>query len=146
MTDAHVQKASHSYLVHYPEHAPRAQDPHKKDFEAWKRKRKESGTWYCDFAHEHRGGDESECDMQHPLEAHHRTVELAMLNEVDFALLEADYPGISDSASAGAWIDGDSNLTLLCVSHHRGPMGVHCASYSDYGSEFYVRNLIQGVP
>jgi hypothetical protein len=90
---------------------------------------------------EHRGGDFSECDLAHPLEAHHRVVELAMMNEIDFALLEADYPGIS-AQSIGAWIDGDANLTLLCVVHHRGAGGVHTASYSDFGSEYYIRDLI----
>ena len=137
----HDQRFTHSYVVHYPAHDPRASDPHKHDFLEWKRRRKENGTYWCDFATEHRGGDTSECDLTKPLEAHHRVVELAMMNEIDFALLEADYPGISAQA-AGAWIDSDANLILLCVNHHRGPMGVHTASASDYGSEFYVRGLI----
>jgi hypothetical protein len=138
---AHIQKTSHSYYIRYPEHDPRAHDPHRHDFLEWKRRRKESGTWYCDFAAEHRSGDASECDLSHPLEAHHKLIELAMMNEVDFALLEADFPGIS-AQEVGQWIDGDSNLTLLCVAHHRGPGGVHTASFSDFGSEFYVRGLI----
>ena len=140
---AHQQKISHSYVVVYPAHEPRAHDPHRHDFLAWKQDRKTGNTWYCDFAREHRNGDESECDTTHPLEAHHKILELAMVNEVDFALLEEDYPGVSNPDLAGAWIDSDKNLTLLCVNHHRGPMGVHCASASDFGSEAYVRNLIQ---
>lgn len=138
---AHEQAVTHRYVVRYPDHAPRAHDPHKHDFDEWKRRRRESGTYTCDFATEHRGGDTSECDLQRPLEAHHKLVELAMLNEVDMPLLEKDFPGIS-ADSIGAWIDGDTNLTLLCVNHHRGPGGVHTASYSDFGSEFYVRSLI----
>ena len=141
----HEQRITHAYLVHYPAHAPRAQDPHHVDFEKWKRQREEDGTHYCDFAHDHRGGDTSECDNEHPLEAHHKVVELAMLNEVDFALLEQDFPGISDPGTAGTWIDSDKNLTLLCSYHHRGPMGVHVASSSDFTSEGYVRNLIKGA-
>ena len=140
---AHQQKISHSYLISYPAHEPRAHDPHKHDFLAWKQDRKTGNTWYCDFAREHRNGDESECDTTHPLEAHHKILELAMVNEVDFALLEEDYPGVSNPDLAGAWIDSDKNLALYCRSHHRGPMGVHCASASDFGSEAYVRNLIQ---
>lgn len=141
---AHLQKTSHTYVLCYPQHEPRASDPHKHDFLAWKQDRKTGKTWWCDFAKEHRKGDTSECDNEHPLEAHHRIVELAMVNEVDFTLLEDDYPGISDPDAAGAWIDSDANLTLLCRNHHRGPMGVHNASASDYGSEAYVRNLIKG--
>jgi hypothetical protein len=139
---AHEQKFTHSYIVVYPAHEPRASDPHKHDFLAWKADRKSSNTYYCDFAKQHRNGDESECDLTHPLEAHHKIVELAMVNELDFTLLEADFPGISNPDLAGSWIDSDKNLTLLCVNHHRGPMGVHNASASDYGSSFYIRNLI----
>lgn len=113
---AHEQKFTHSYIVVYPAHAPRSSDPHKRDFDAWKQDRRHSGTYYCDFAHEHRGGDTSECDLKHPLEAHHRVVELAMMNEIDFKLLEKDYPGVSNPDAAGAWIDSDQNLTLLCVT------------------------------
>lgn len=141
MTPAHWQVTSRRYLVHYPEHPPRAADPHRRDFEEWKRRRRNAETWWCDFAKEHRDGKAGECDLGSPLEAHHRVVELAMLNEIDIALLEKDYPGIS-ADDIGAWIDGDANLTLLCVNHHRGPMGVHCASYSDFSSESYVRDLI----
>lgn len=138
---AHDQKFTHSYVVRYPAHEPRAHDPHKPDFEEWKRRRRESDTYYCDFAHDHRNGDTSECDLEHPLEAHHSSIELAMMNEIDFSLLEKDFPGIS-AETVGAWIDGESNLTLLCTAHHRGPGGAHTASYSDYRSEFYIRDLI----
>jgi hypothetical protein len=141
---AHNQKFTHSYIVHYPAHAPRANDPHKWDFDQWKKRRREANTYHCDFAKDHRGGDESECDLKHPLEAHHKVVELAMMNEIDFALMETDFPGIS-AQEVGAWIDSDANLTLLCINHHRGPMGVHCASASDFGSTFYIRNLIEGA-
>lgn len=138
---AHSQKVTHSYIIAYPAHAPRAEDPHKHDFEEWKRRRRDSNTYYCDFAKMHRAGDTSECDLESPLEAHHKIIELATLNEVDLELLDADYPGISLD-QIGAWIDSDSNLILLCVNHHRGPMGVHVASASDYGSSYYIRNLI----
>lgn len=138
---AHDQRFTHSYIVRYPAHDPRASDPHRHDFLEWKKRRREAGTYHCDFAAEHRGGDMSECDTAHPLEAHHKVIELAMMNEIDFALLEPDFPGIS-AQSVGAWIDGDANLTLLCVAHHRSAAGVHTASYSDFGSEFYIRDLI----
>jgi hypothetical protein len=110
-----MQKTSHTYVIRFPAHDPRAHDPHMHDFLEWKKRRRDNGTYVCDFATQHRGGDTSECDNEHPLEAHHKVVELAMLNEIDFALLEAEYPGIS-AQSVGAWIDSDDNLTLLCVT------------------------------
>lgn len=142
MTPEHDQEFRHTYIVHYPAHEPRADDPHKRDFDHWKSQRRAAGTYHCDFAADHRGGDSSECDLEHPLEAHHKVIEFATTNEVDIALLEADYPGISKD-TIGAWIDNDDNLTLLCRNHHRGAMGVHTASASDYGSTFYIRNLIR---
>ena len=144
MTSEHDQRFSHSYVVHYPAHEPREQDPHKADFEEWKRRRRENNTYYCDFAYDHRGGDISECDMMHPLEAHHNKVELAMMNEIDFNLLDTDFPGIN-ADTVGAWIDSDQNLTLLCRNHHRGAGGIHDASFSDYTATYYVRDLIRGA-
>lgn len=141
-TPAHDQKFTHSYIVHYPAHEPREHDPHLHDFKEWKRRRREAGTYHCDFAVAHRNGDFSECDLEAPLEAHHKVIEFATTNEVDISLLEKDYPGISKN-SIGAWIDSDPNLTLLCRNHHRGPGGVHNASASDYGASFYIRNLIR---
>lgn len=138
---AHLQRVSHSYTIAYAEHEPRADDPHKADFEEWKRRRRATNTYYCDFAFEHRQGDYSECDLTKPLEAHHNIVELAMINNVDLTLLEKDFPGIS-SASIGAWIDSDKNLVLLCCVHHRAHQGIHSASYSDFVASEYIRHLI----
>lgn len=142
---AHDQRVTHTYLIHYPEHAPRAGDPHYADFRAYKALRKKNGTLTCDFAVEHRGGDTSGCDLALPLEAHHKVIEFAVLNAVDLALLEHDYPGVS-SMGVGAWIESAANLMLLCVRHHRGPDGVHVASYADFGATFYIRDLIGKAP
>lgn len=138
---AHQQTVSHRYTVAYPEHEPRAEDPHIHEFREYKRRRRANGTYHCDFAAEHRNGDTSECDLSRPLEAHHTHVEFALLNGVDIALLEKDFPGIS-AQNIGAWLDGDQNLTLLCAAHHRGPGGVHNASAADWEGEKYVRGLI----
>jgi len=65
-----------------------------------------------------------------------------MMNEINFDLLARDFPGINEQ-TVGAWIDGDQNLTLLCRNHHRGPGGIHNASFSDFTAEFYVAHLIK---
>lgn len=139
---AHVQAVTHRYSIAYPEHGPRAGDPNYADFRAYKKRRKASGTYFCDFATEHRRGDQSECDLALPLECHHKVIEFALLNEVDLVSLEADYPGVS-SMAVGAWVESAENLELLCVKHHRGHAGAHTASYSDYGASFYVPNMIR---
>jgi hypothetical protein len=141
LTAAHDQVFSHRYVVHYPEHGPREGDSHYADFHAYKALRRKNGTYACDFAVAHRGGDTSECDLAAPLEAHHRVIEFATMNAVDLALLEKDYPGVS-AAGVGAWVESAQNLELLCRACHRGPGGVHVAAAADYGASFYIRNLI----
>jgi hypothetical protein len=138
---AHDQAVSHRYSIHYPAHEPRAVDPHKADFDAYKRRRRADGTYHCDFAVQHRGGDESECDLSMPLECHHQHIEFALQNGVDLALLEQDYPGVSQQG-VGAWLDSAANLELLCVFHHRGHGGKHVASVADFEGQIYVRRLL----
>jgi hypothetical protein len=138
MTEAHDQRTTHRYIVHYPEHEPREGDPNYVDFNAYRRRTKDTaecavGAHRIDF---------SECDAEHPLELHHAHVEFSLANGVDLAWLEIDYPGISDPDHVGAWIETAENLTWLCRHHHRGAGGVHNASASDYEAAKYVRNLI----
>lgn len=137
-TPAHDQATTHRYVVHYPEHPPRTSDPHYRDFEAYRRRTE--ATAHCAIG-EHRD-DYTECDLEHPLELHHAHIEFSLQNGVDLAWLEADYPGVSDPSSVGAWVESAANLMWLCRAHHRGAGGVHVASSSDYEAEKYVRGLI----
>ena len=138
MTDAHDQKVSHRYVVHYPQHEPRESDPHYVDFREYRRRT--AATARCAFAVA--VGDDSECDHEHPLELHHSHIEFALQNAVDLKRLERVYPGVSDRDQVGAWVESAANLLWLCRFHHRGHGGVHCATQSDYGSEFFIRGLI----
>lgn len=141
VTPAHDMKVTHSYTIHCFEHEPRDKDPHKHDFDEFKRRRKSSNTYHCDFAIEHRNGDFSECDLTKPLECHHKHIEFALKNGVDITLLEKDYPGVSKQG-IGAWIDSAENLELLCIVHHRSHAGKHVAAYADFEGEIYIRGLI----
>lgn len=140
MTDAHRQKVTNHYVIAYPAHAPRKDDPHYADFQAWKRQQRRLGRYRCAWAA--LVDDDSDCDLKHPLEAHHGHIEFAMLNGVSFKRLEHVYPGISDPAKVGAWIDSDANLMLLCAKHHRGAgTGVHHLSAADYEASHYVQGV-----
>jgi len=136
MTDAHSQKVTHSYLVHYPAHPARKDDPHYTDFNEYRRRTK--ATAKCSIG-EHRN-DFSECHGG--LELHHAHIEFSLQNGVDLKWLERDYPGVSRPDEVGAWVESAANLTWLCEFHHRGPGGVHVASASDYEAERYVKGLI----
>lgn len=135
-TPAHDQNTTHHYLMHYPPHPPRTDDPHYRDFEAFRRRT--HATAKCAIG-EHRG-DFSECHGQ--LELHHAHVEFSLQNGVDLAWLEKDYPGISNPDEVGAWVESAQNLMWLCEAHHRGHGGVHVASASDFEAAKYVRGLI----
>lgn len=137
VTPAHNQKITHSYVVRYPDHEPRKSDPHYRDFDAYRRRT--HATAKCAVG-EHRN-DFSECAGQ--LELHHHTVEFALMNSVDLAWLEADYPGISDPDKVGAWIESATNLMWLCQRHHRGDNGVHVLSSADFEAQRYVKGLIE---
>lgn len=137
---AHSQNETHRYTMHFPEHGPRASDPHKADFDEYKRRRKAAGSWYCDFAHQWRD-DSSECDLSGPLECHHAVIEFALANGVNLARLEKWYPGVS-TMGVGKWIDNADNLCLLCRWHHRGHGGVHILSASDYEAYKFIEGLI----
>jgi len=137
---AHDRATTHRYVIHYPAHEPRAEDPHRAEFEEYKRRRREDGTYRCDFAAAFRDGDASECDQTRPLEAHHAHLEFALRNAVDETLLEERWPGVTQ-VGVGAWLDGDENLTLLCVNHHRGRQGVHVLAAADFEASKVVRRL-----
>lgn len=139
---AHVQKVSHSYLVHYPDHDPRQEDPHYKDFNHFRETTK--ATAKC-LVGQHRG-DYSECyppPAHWPigLEVHHSHIEFSLQNGIDLTWLEVDYPGVSDPNTVGAWVESAKNLEWRCVFHHRGAGGVHTVTASDYEGVKYVRGL-----
>jgi len=138
MVPTHEQVVTHRYVVHYPEHPAREDDPHYRDFEAYRKRTKADAVCALGAAR----GDFSECDLERPLELHHAHVEFSLQNGVDLKWLERDYPGISDPEQVGAWVESADNLEWLCVRCHRGPGGVHVASASDYEAERYVRGLI----
>lgn len=134
---AHDQTVTNRYVVHYPPHPPRKDDPHYKDFEAFRRRTK--ATARCQFAID--AGDDSECGGG--LELHHGHIEFSLQNGVDLARLEHRYPGISDPSQVGAWVESAENLMWLCELHHRGHGGIHHASASDWEAEHFVKGLIQ---
>lgn len=133
-------KVTDRYSKRVPDHEPREDDPHKADFDEYKRRRKASGTFHCDFAAEYRD-DASECDLAHPLECHHAVIEFALKNGVNLDRLEKFYPGVS-SMGIGQWINTAPNLKLLCRWHHRGHGGVHVVSASDWEAYKFVKGLI----
>lgn len=158
---AHDAKITHRYVMSYPPHPARANDPHYIDFNYFHRKNAPDAR--CAFAtHATLDGDaeatrqdrpphrligpgelRAECDVDHPIELHHSHVEFSLQQGVDFAILEKDYPGISDPNAVGAWVESGANFTWYCQWHHRGQGGTHSAAASDFEAEKYIHGLIQ---
>lgn len=150
--DAHDQSVTHKYVIHYPSHEPRVDDPHYIDFNRYHRLTRPTarcsiGIRYNDFSTcKDAQGNPVTINPQGEmsgLELHHSHIEFAVMNAVDLSLLEKDYPGISNPNEVGAWVESAANLMWLCVFHHRGHAGAHTASASDYEAEQYIKNLIQ---
>ena len=137
--EEHDGNITHHYTIHYPAHPERTSDPHYKDFNAYRRRTKDTAKCAIGL---HRN-DFSECDLKNPLELHHSHIEFSLQNGVELKWLEADYPGVSDPDTVGAWIETAANLEWLCLFHHRGHGGVHTAAYADVEAEKYVRGLIK---
>jgi hypothetical protein len=149
-TPAHDMQQTHHYLVHFPPHPPRKDDPHYVDFNAYHRRTRPTARCYIG---ERLGYDECRDAQGNPapapdagpqpgLELHHAVIEFSLQNGVDLSALEKDYPGISDPNAVGAWVESGTNLRWLCTFHHRGPAGAHTASHSDWSASQYVRGLI----
>ena len=153
ITAAHTQKVTNTYLISYPDHAPRATDPHYKAFGAYRALHVAAAV--C-FVGQHVGFDECADALGKPipeqpgagghgLELHHKVLEFSLLNSVDIKALEVDYPFLVDSAAITAWAEGEGNLQFLCALHHRGVGGIHHAAYADFEASLFVRSLISNV-
>lgn len=147
---AHEQAMSHRYLVHFPPHPARPDDPHYRDFDAYHRKTR--ATARC-FVGERIGFDDCRDEHGQPvaidakgqqsgLELHHAHIEFAVQQGVDLAALEVDYPGVSNPDEVGAWVESAINLRWLCTQHHRASGGAHTASHADWEASQYIPGLI----
>lgn len=150
---AHEQAETHRYVVHFPPHPARKDDPHYVDFDHYHRSHRARARCYVG---ERIGFGDCRDDMGRPcvidangtqsgLELHHSHVEFSLQNGIDLAALEKDFPGVSDRTNVGAWVESDVNFRWLCCFHHRGPGGAHTASHSDWEASQYVPGLISGV-
>ena len=153
VTVAHEQRVTNTYLISYPDHAPRATDPHFKAFNAYRAAHVAQAV--C-FVGQRVGFDQCSDALGKPmleqpgvaghgLELHHKVLEFSLLNSVDIKALEVDYPFLTDSAAIAAWAEGVGNLEFLCAKHHRGVGGIHHAAYADFEASLFVRSLISNA-
>lgn len=147
-TPAHDQRTTNHYVLHYPEHLPREDDPHYAAFNAYHRHHEETGV--CVVGK--RLGFDQCADAQgkpmldqpgHPgLELHHKVLEFSLINAVDLAAVMLDFPDLTDEEAVAAWAETEPNFMWLCAKHHRGAGGIHHAAAADWTAEQYIRDLI----
>lgn len=149
VTPAHSQQVVNHYHIVYPAHAPRQSDPHYAAFEAYRSAHVATAVCYTG---RRVGFDECRDAQGKPvgaqpnggagLELHHHYLEFAVVNAVDLAALEVDFPDLTDPAKVGAWAESDANFMFLCAYHHRSAVGVHHAAAADWQASQYVQNLL----
>ena len=149
VTPAHSQQVTNHYSIAYPDHLPRVGDPHYAAFNAYHRANEGTAVCYTGFRV---GFDEcadaqgAPMPVQPPpgggMELHHHFLEFAVINEIDMAALEVDFPNLTDPEKVAVWAETDPNFIWLCAKHHRGYGGVHHASAADWEAEQYVKNLL----
>ena len=148
-THAHDQHEAHQYLVHFPAHFPRKDDPHYNDFDHFHRThRMAARCWigqrigFGDCKADNGAVSAIADGVQSALELHHAHIEFAVQNGVDLAALEVDYPGVSNPDEVGAWVESGTNFRWLCCYHHRAAGGAHTATHSDWEASQYIKGLI----
>ncbi len=150
MVDAHEQVMAHKYIVHFPPHPAREDDPHYRDFDHYHKKTRAAarcfvgeriGFKFCRDEHGQALTVDDDGQMS-GLELHHAHIEFAVQQGVDLTALEEDYPGVSNPDEVGEWVESAANFRWLCVAHHRGAAGAHTAAHSDFEASHYVPGLI----
>ena len=148
----HVQALTHRYLMHFPPHPARQDDPHYADFDHYHRKTRKTARCYigervgygdCLDAKGTPCPPPADGGEQPGLELHHSHIEFSLQNGISLKALEKDYPGISNRSAVGDWIESADNLRWLCAYHHRGAGGAHTASHADYEASQYIFGLIK---
>lgn len=139
ITPAHTQKVHLDILEFFPDHEPRESDPHYHLFNDARAKLKAAGKWVCWAC------GKTEAQVGSPLEAHHSTIEFALANGVDVLKFKERFPefNVSTDEELFAFVEGESNLTILCTDHHRGLHGIHSLPYPCWVAQAFWKD---GLP
>lgn len=127
---AHVQRVTLHITEHIPAHEDRAKSPYHHYFEAARKRLKALGKYQCWI-----------CGTEQNLEAHHTLVEESLKYGVDVKRFEQLYPefGICSDEDFLKFVEGESNLTILCRTHHTGILGIHVLPYPLWVTQRFYR-------
>lgn len=133
MTDAHTETLTLRIVLAYPEHPPRAQDPHYHVFNETRERLKRLGALKCWVGNADCAGD---------IELHHNLIEDALINDVDRVKFALDHPQFRTDSDEEFLdlVQGEGNLLPLCRMHHIGALGIHCMPYSAWNVQKYLKD------
>lgn len=132
---AHDQIESSRYIVHYPSHLPRKEDPFYSAFVAYHRATARTAKCFIGIrvGFKHCNGG---------LELHHAHVEYSLANGIDLKAIQVDFPDLTNEHEVQKWVESEHNFRWLCMFHHRGHAGVHVVSHAIWEAGQYVPGLV----
>jgi hypothetical protein len=132
VTEAHAQPRDLHEVIYYPEHDPRKASGEYTRVHDHLVHELDEPCWVCGVRYSQLNDPEKNRHGATQIETHHWVVEWALANAVDPAKILADFPemGAADDEHLRAWLDSESNMLILCSTHHRhGLYGIHSVSY-----------------
>jgi hypothetical protein len=128
---AHIQRTTIRIEEMVPYHPTRTDDPYYHIFNQQRNRMKKLGLLICAVC----GAKDGEKEI----EVHHTEVEFSMSEGIDVAKFAALHPdlNITDDATFQAFVEGEHNLTPLCVEHHTGMHGIHVLPYPFWNLQKY---------
>jgi hypothetical protein len=135
LTAAHTETVTYHVVLMFPEHLPRAGDPHYKVFNETRARLKRLGQLVCWIGNKDCAGD---------IELHHSVLEDALINDVDRIKVALDHPVFTtdNDATFLDLVQGEGNLLPLCRYHHIGGGGIHSMPYPGWQVQRWLKDGI----
>ena len=135
LTAAHTETVTLRITLTYPEHMPRAHDPHYRIFNETRARLARLGALKCWIGNADCAGD---------LELHHNLIEDALINDVDRIKFALDHPQFKTDSDEEFLdlVQGEGALLCLCRQHHIGQLAIHCLPYPAWNIQKYLKDGI----
>ena len=133
LTAAHTETVTYHVVLIFPEHLPRAGDPHYHVFNETRARLKRLGELKCWIGNADCAGD---------LELHHAVLEDALINDVDRIKVALDHPEFTTDSDEKFLdlVQGEANLLCLCRYHHIGCGGIHAMPYPGWQVQKWLKD------
>jgi hypothetical protein len=120
ITPEHSHSQTVRFVCYFPEHEPREGDSHYHLFNQARARLQRQGLLKC-----------WRCAATQEIQLHHSIIEFSLANGVDVAKFSHLYPEfhVEDDEDFARFIEGEGNLTPLCIRCHIGEQAIHLLPY-----------------